>query len=312
MISNQRLINKADLALTELVSNGGDLPEAKAKEFFEILIKKGVMMPMIRVTTMKASTETIPKIRFAGRILRAGQSGMALSEADRSKPETSEVSLSAKLFKAEVQLNDEVLEDNVEGALLNAHVTALVAERISSDVDDILINSDTSNAALAPELRLIDGLLKAATTNTVAAGGTVLTRDVLKQTLKAMPVEFQTEALKYLTSKNALTEYCDGLGDRMTPLGDQHAQDQLEARYQSYGIKGIPQWPENLGGGTDETAVILTDPKNIVLGFWRTIKIAMDRNARSGSDILIASLRMDFDYEHEPAVVKTTGIKVSA
>ena len=188
MLPNKQLIAKADLALSELQSNGGALPEAKAKQFVEIMIKKGVLTSMARVIPMAGYQQTVDKIRFPSRIMRAGSAGIALSEADRSKPELSKVSLEAKLWKAEVQLDDEILEDNIEGEELQNHIVSLVAERMGADTDDILINSDSTDNTLDPELRLFNGMLKAVTTNTVSAGGTVLTKDVLKQTRKAMPI----------------------------------------------------------------------------------------------------------------------------
>jgi HK97 family phage major capsid protein len=314
MISNKSLIQKADLALSELTSGGGALSEAKSKEFLQLLIKKGVLTSRANVKTMAAATHTFPKIRFGSRIIRAGASGQALAEADRSKPEHTSMTLNAQLFKAEIQLPDEIFEDNIEGVALQDTILALVAEQMSADVDDIVVNSNTANAALAPELKLFDGMLAKATTNTVAAGGTVLTKDVLKQTLKAMPREFQQDPLrlKFFTSINTANEYGDGYADRMTGLGDEALQNASNSRYRSIEVLPVPLWPENLGGGTDESAVILCDPKEIVIGFWRTIKMEMERSARHGTNILVASMRMDFDYMHEPAVVKTTGIKVSA
>lgn len=314
MLHNKHLISKADLALSELTSGGGVLPEAKAKQFMEIMIKRGVLTSIARVVPMASPSQTVDKIRFSGRILRAGSAGLALAEADRSKPELTKVPLTAKLWKAEVQLGDEILEDNIEGEALQNHILSLVAERCSADVDDLVINSDTSNAALDPELKLFDGMIKAVTTNTVAAGGTVLTKDVLKASRKALPIEFQSNPaeLKYFTSVNAVTEYGDAMADRMTGLGDAHLQTASAIRYMSTEVMPVPYWPENLGGGTDETVVILTHPKNILIGIWRTIKLEMERSARHGTNILVASLRMDFAFEHEPATVKTTGVKVSA
>lgn len=314
MLPNKSLIQKADLALSELQSNGGALPEAKAKQFVEIMIKKGVLSSMARVVPMASYQQTIDKIRFASRIMRAGAAGVALSEADRSKPELSKVTLDAKLWKAEVQLDDEILEDNIEGEELQDHIVALVAERMGADTDDIVINSDSTDATLAPELRLFDGILKSVTTNTVAAGGTVLTKDVLKQTRKAMPIEFQQNPaeMKFMTSVNAVTEYGDGVADRMTGLGDAALQNAGQIRYMATEVMGIPYWPENLGGGSDETALVLTHPKNLLIGLWRKVRIEMERSARHGTNILVASVRMHFKFEHEPAVVKTTGIKVSA
>jgi hypothetical protein len=70
-------------------------------------------------------------------------------------------------------------------------------------------------------------------------------------------------------------------------------------------------FPENLGGGTDETVVLFCDPKNITFGIQRSIRLETDKDISAGEIIMVMSTRWDVKYAHEPAVVKATGVKVA-
>jgi hypothetical protein len=52
----------------------------------------------------------------------------------------------------------------------------------------------------------------------------------------------------------------------------------------------------------------LTDPKNIIVGFWRRVRIETARDIERGLNKIVATLRFDFQYEEESAVVSVYGI----
>ena len=111
MLTNETLLQKADLVLADLQTNGGLLQPVHAQRFMRILIDEAVVMKQATVIPMKAPKQVIDKIKFATRILHPGYEARALPEANRSKPVTSFLELDAKLFKGEVRLTNEVLED---------------------------------------------------------------------------------------------------------------------------------------------------------------------------------------------------------
>ena len=110
---NREILQKADLALSELTSAGGVLQPAQAARFMRIMIDEAVLMRQSKVVPMRSPNQLIEKIRFESRVLRPGQEATALSLADRSKPVLGKVSLDAKLYKGEVHLSDEILEDSI-------------------------------------------------------------------------------------------------------------------------------------------------------------------------------------------------------
>lgn len=308
--SNRSILEKADLALGDLTTDGGVLQPAQAQRFIRILIDKSVVMGMSTVTPMKSPKQLIEKIRFGSRILRAGAEATALPAGDRSKPDLSKVELDAKLFKAEVRLSDEVLEDSIERDQLKNTVMQLMSESIARDMDEVIVQGDTASAD--NYLAQFDGMLKSATSNVVAGGSVAINKGMFKNMLKTMPSEFlrNKPAMRYLTSVDAKIDYADAVSDRATALGDSALEQDRACQYSGVPIMDVPLFPENLGGGTDETNIILTDPKNINIGIWRRIKIDTDKLVSEGVLLVVATMRFDFKYQEETAVVKATGVKV--
>jgi len=307
---NRDLLAKADLALADLTSGGLLLP-AQAQKFIRILIDESRLMKVASVVPMKSQKQRVEKIRFASRIMRAGASATALSEADRAKPDLSKVELDAKLAKAEVRIDNETLEDNIERDTLRQTIMSLIGERVALDMDEGIANGDTTSADSF--LALFDGAIKSATSNVVAAGTVQANKTIWRDMLKTMPSPFlrNKAAMRIFTSVDAELDYRDTLSDRATPSGDRALEGAAPVGYGGVMLTDVPVFPENLGGGTNETVALLTDPKNFAVGIWRQIRIETDKDISEGVVKIVVSLRYDFKYIEETAVVKATGIKVA-
>lgn len=310
MPSNRTILEKADLRVQDLITSGGYLPEAVAQKFLEIAVKESVVMNMATVVTMRSHDQRIDSFRFGTRILQPGAEATALPVAQRSKVNLYKTTLAAKLLKAEIRVSKEVLEDNIEGDAFQNHIIAAAGKGVARDLDDLIMNGDIGSAI--PFYAVLDGIRKQATTNVVAAGIVPLTKTVLKNTVKAIPTEFMKDrrALVALTSVDAETDYRDSLADRATAVGDRFLLEGVRATYSGIPVASVPVMPENLGTGTNETELLLVDPKNIHVGFWRNIEWETDKDIMAGELIIVISLRMDVKFAFEPAVVKTQGIKV--
>lgn len=308
---NRSILEKADLALSDLTTDGGALVDAQAKKFVRLLILESAILPMAAVRPMKSKKQLVEKIRFAGRILRAGVEATPLASGDRSEPNLSKVELDSKLFKAQVNLNNEVLEDNIEQGSLRQTVMEMMGEAVSRDMDEVIVQGDTASGDTF--LAQFDGMLVAATSNVVPGGTVPLSSTLLKNAIKLMPTEFirSKKSLKYLTSVDAETDYRDTLSARDTVAGDKFLQTDAPIMYSGIPISDIPLFPEDLGGGTNETNVILTDPKNLMVGIWRKITMETDKDIEAGVLKIVTSLRFDFKYVEETAVVKITAVSVS-
>ncbi len=311
MIGNRSLIQKADLTLSDLTNDGGALVAAQARQLIRTLINESTVMPMATVVPMRSPTQLIEKIRFASRVLRAGSEGQALNTNDRAAPEMDKEELNAQLFKAEVRLNNEVLEDSIERGNLRQTVMAVLAERVALDMDEMIVQGDT--ASLDPFLAKFDGILKLAAINTVAVGTNPLSKTIFRDMLKAMPTEFlrNKRRMRFLTSVDALIDYADTTNSRETALGDRYLDQDVPIAYRGIPIMDVPVFPENLGVGANETQVLLTDPKNINVGIWRKVTMETDKDISAGVLIVVATLRFDVVFAEPRATVRADGVSVS-
>lgn len=311
-MSNRQILEKADTVVNDLITGGGYMVPEQARKFLRIMIESSVLLPQTTVVGMKRPKMLIDKIRFANRILRPGVESQALPVAQRAKPEFSQVELDTVLIKGEVRLSSETLEDNIEEEGFKDTMLALIGERATLDIEDLAINGDTgsSDAYLA----LLDGVRKQITSNVLTvAPKAAISKTHLKGMKKLMPNEFlrNERAMRYFTSIDAVTDYRDVLADRATAVGDKFLEGTAPVLYQGIPMGAVPRFPENLGAGTDETQIILLDPKNIYVGFWRKITIETDKDISAGQLIIVVTLRMDVKLAHEPATVKATGIEVA-
>jgi hypothetical protein len=300
--TNRTLIEKADLELANLQADGGYLNDQQSDRFIRLLIKKSVLLGMVNVTPMKGPRQEENKTRFAGRVLRPGSPGVALTKSQRAKPDLSQFVLDAKLFKAQVNINDETLEDNIERGVFLDTVQEGMAMAVGRDMEFVTIQGDTASAD--PLLAVLDGILKQATSNLVNAGSSKLDKDILRDMLKTMPEEFAVvETLKYFTNRRARIDYKDSLANRATALGDANIVQRNTAAYQDMELSSIPEWPNGVS-----TSALLTDPKNIWVGVHRKVRFERDRDVPAGINIIVGTLRFDTKFEEETASVKAYDI----
>ncbi|MBN2717917.1 MAG: phage major capsid protein [Deltaproteobacteria bacterium] len=309
-LDNRTILEKADLALADLTAGGGILKPAQAKKFMRLLIKDSVLMKLATVVPMGSPKQQISKIKFGSRILRPGQEATALAAADRSKPDLTSMELDAKLFKAEVRLSDETLEDSIERGELRQTIMEMMAEAISRDMEEILINGDVTSAD--PFLAVMDGVLRQATSNVVDAAAAPISKNLMSDMLKTLPSEHlrDKKAMRFLTSVDADLDYRNTLAERATAVGDKFLEGDTPVLYSGVPVQPVPLFPENLGAGSDQTSILLCNPKNIHVGIWRQIRVESARDISEGTLKIVATLRFDVKFAEEPGVTKAINVQL--
>lgn len=310
-LKNRSAIEKADLALADLVAGGGVLKPLAAKKFIRLMIKGSELLQQVTAVPMAAPEQSFPKIKFAGRVLQPEPDAGALTPAQRSRPDINSVSLNAKPFKAEVRIPDRALDDNVEEGELRQTLMEMLAEACARDMEDIVINGDT--ASPDPVLAQLDGVLKKAVSHLVDAVGGPLTKELLVDMLMSIPSEYTKvrKEMRFYTSTNAELDYRKTLADRETTAGDKFLE--TDAPIVSSGIPILPLalFPENLGATGAQTSVLLTHPKNVYVGIRRRIQIETARDISEGATILVARMSFDVTYADELATAKMINVQPS-
>jgi HK97 family phage major capsid protein len=309
-LDNRTILEKADLALADLTAGGGLLKPAQAQKFMRLLIKDSAVMKVATVVPMSSPKQQISKIKFGSRILRAGTEATALGAGDRVAPDLSQVELDAKLFKAEVHLSDEVLEDSIERGELRQTIMEMMAEAISRDMDEVIVNGDTASGDAF--LAVMDGVLKQATSNQVDAAGQPISKDILRDMLKTLPSEHlrDKKSMSFLTSVDADLDFRNTLAERATAVGDKFLEGDTPVLYSGVPLRAVPLFPEDLGVGNDQTVILLCNPKNIHVGLWRNIRIESARDISEGTLKIVATLRFDVKFAEEPGVAKAVNVQL--
>jgi len=310
MSTNQELIQKADIALSDLATAGKLNPE-QTDRFIRTLIDQPTLLAAVRTVAMGGPQMKINKIGFGSRILHPAVSSTPLADANRSKPDLGQVTLETKEVIAEINIPYDVIEDNIEKGNVNTplqtgaggiHQTIvdLIAERAALDLEELAIQGDTTNVADA-YLALQDGYLKLATANVVNVAG-AFDKAAVKAALKTMPTRYlrNRSAMSHYVSVDNETEARDQYGSRQTALGDQQVQGMLPVYI--YGSKVTPV-ALMLG-----TSGLFTDSMNLIFGIQRNIMIEYTKDIRARVFVIVLTARIDFAIEEVNAVVKYTGI----
>ena len=304
------IVSKADIAVQNLIDDGGYLNPIQANTFLRMVQEQPTLTGQVRYVAMPAPTMEINKIGFASRILKAAPTaGSALPAGSRSAPTTDQITLTTKKVIAEVHIPYDVLEDNIERGSLEDTIMAQITERVSLDLEELLLLGDTVSGGDA-FLRLHNGVLKLAVSHVVDYTGSSdnITKAIFKAGLRTMPNKYlrNRAQIRFFVSPNVETEYADYLAGRLTVLGD----TRLEANYTGLMSPfGIPLQSLAL---MPDANYLMTHPKNMILGVQRDIMIESDRDIRTQVLIIVVTMRVAIQYEEEDAVVKCIGLAPEA
>lgn len=300
---NRNIVEKVDLAVSDLQDNGGYLNPMQANTFIRMLIEQPTIVNDIRVVSMNSPVMEINKIGFGQRILRvAPASGSALDSGERASPTTDKVELFTKEVMAEIHIPYDVLEDNIERGALEDTIMALIAERASLDIEELAIQG-VYDVSPSNVLELMDGILELSHSHRVEyLTPTEITKAVFKAGIKAMPNVYMRNraAMKFYVSPQAEIEWQDSIANRLTTLGDGRV-----IGWQPTPAYGIPVVPAAL---MPDENYLLTYPKNIILGVQRQIMIETDRDIRTRVLIVVLTMRLALQFEEEQAVVVCSGL----
>lgn len=310
---NRTLLQKVDLTLAQ-IATGGLLQTQQTDEFILLAINEPVMTREVFVTGMTGPVEERDKMRFAGRVLRAGTEAQALAVAERSAPAFTQYLLTSRLYRAEVRITDEAAEDQIERGTFRNTVMSELTKAIGRDSEHVAINGDVTTVIVSPDTALLatqDGWIRRANANLVDANNAQLNPNLLRDALTTMPVEFRRNraTMRYYTSDFAEIRYNDDVRGRQTVTGDRALEGDWSTNYMRIPLRGVPEFPVDLGVGANETVVLLSDPKNFALGFQRKVRVETDRDGSAGATLIIASIRMAVAVVEPQAAVRVDEVR---
>jgi HK97 family phage major capsid protein len=303
MTDSRRIIEKADLAVSQMISDGGYLNPEQSDSFYRKLIDQPTLISQVRTVPMGQPKMNIDKIGFGSRILRAAPaSGTSLKADERARPTFDQVQLDAEEVIAEVHVPYDALEDSIEKENLQDTIMDLIAQRASLDLEELLIKGDTTSND--PYLALFNGALALAGNTVDGSAYTAIDKTMFKTALQNMPTQYlrNLNTMQFMMSYNNVFEYRDQLADRATGKGD----DFYLNRPTVYAF-GVPIAPAAL---MEDTDMLFTFPKNLIFGVQRDIMIETDKDIRSRVLIIVLTMRIALEIEEAEAAVRVSDLAV--
>lgn len=313
---NTELSQKADLALSDLSSNGGLLSPEQNERFIQNLTDTDTIMRVVRTVPMSAPTQKINKLGFASNIMKPASqnraaatslhTGRYLADAHRSAPTSSQVTLTTSEVMAEVRLGYEILEDNIEKGGMENTVLALISAKMAEEMEKLLVQGDyAATAGADPWLDLMDGLLALSTSHVYDAGGAPVSAAVFNTALKQMPTKYRANrnAMRWMTAMDTEADYRLAVASRGTGLGDAVLTGNTPLP-----VLGIPM----IGAAfMPTTNILFTNPQNCIFGVQRNIRLETERDIRAREVIIVVTMRIAVAIEEADAVVKVTNLGVA-
>ena len=314
--------------------NGGLLNPEQSARFLDYMFDATVIGKVARTVRMKSDTAEIDRMSVGEKLMKLA------SEADNTAVNSgvtfSKISLTTKKLRMDWELSTESLEDNIEGADLEDHIARLMATQAGNDIEDVLLNGDTTLTTDAL-YKSFDGVVKKAKASgrVVDAAGAEVSREVFNKALKAMPRKYKQRRgdLRFLAGSNLIQDF---LYKNSITAGTANPEDIASSVIRGQGVSAlggaagfvapfafgipiveVPLLPETQTGDYSNPTgshgdIHLTFPNNVVIGIKRDVTVYRFFWPRKDSIEYTMYTRVGCQIEQADAWVVVKNVKVAS
>jgi hypothetical protein len=339
MATQEEILSKSTVT-TSVVGNasGGLLNAAQSNRFIDFVVDQSVLMQNSRVVRMRTPTMDIDKLAVGTRLL--AKATEATNTGTNAAVTFSKVSMTSVKLRLDWELSTESLEDNIEGASLEDHIAQVMARQTANDMDDLLINGNTSSSNGL--LKALDGYIKLALAGgtTVDEAGDSVSRSTFDRVLRNLPSKYLQrrndlrfftgpgvvqDAIYSLGNPNSATEATAGAPSPGSTVGDvAFLQGAMRANggpgatgLSPFGIPllEIPLMPETVTGdysGADGSHgyLELTFPNNRIVGIHRDITVYREFQPKTDTLQYTQYMRVASNIENTESYVIAKNVKL--
>ena len=313
--------------------NGGLLNPEQSARFLDYMFDATVIGKVARTVRMKSDTTEIDRVGVGEKLMKLATEGD--NDGTNSAVTFSKISLTTKKLRLDWELSTESLEDNIEGPDLEDHIARLMATQAGNDIEDVLLNGNTSLSSDAL-YKAFNGVVKKSKTygHVVDAGGAAVSRAVFNAALKALPRKYKQRRtdLRFLAGSNLIQDflYANSIGTNQT-IPQDIASSIIRGDVQplsgpagyvapyAFGIPivEVPLLPETQTGDYSGAAgshgdIHLTFPNNVVIGVKRDVTVYRFFWPRKDSIEYTMYTRVGVQIEQADAWVVVKNVKVAS
>jgi hypothetical protein len=314
--------------------NGGLLNPEQSARFLDYMFDATVIGKVARTVRMKSDTTEIDRMGVGEKLMKLATEGDNTNSANAAVT-FSKISLTTKKLRLDWELSTESLEDNIEGADLEDHIARLMATQAGNDIEDVVLNGDTSLSS-DQLYKAFDGVVKKAKANAhvVDAGGAAISRAVFNSALKALPRKYKQRRtdLRFLAGSNLIQDYLYSTSQNIQNVNPQDIASGIirgevapvsgPAGYvapYAFGIPivEVPLLSETQNGSYSAASgshgdVHLTFPNNVVIGIKRDVTVYRFFWPKKDSIEYTMYTRVGVQIEQADAWVVVKNVKVAS
>lgn len=326
------ILEKVVTTSTVGADGGGLLAKEQADRFIDYMWDATTLAQDARTIRMRSDTMEIDKVGVGEKLVRLATE--ATDDGSNAGATFTKVSLTTKKLRLDWELSTESLEDNIEGEELEDHIASLMATQAGNDIEDLLINGDTTLTG-DPLYKSFDGWRKLALAGgrVVEGAGAAISKATFNEALKALPRKYKARRnqLSFYTGSNLVQDYMYNL----TAIGAGGSPEDIAAgiiRGNTVGpagvagrvypfafgvpIKEAPLFKEDLtgtysGASGDHGYVELTFANNRIVGIKREIVVHREFKPKKDSIEYTMYTRVGCTVENLDAYVVVKNVKVS-
>jgi hypothetical protein len=287
-----------------------------------------VVGKLARTVRMRADTTEIDRIGVGEKLMKLASE--AENTGTNAAVQFSKISLTTKKLRLDWELSTESLEDNIEGADLEDHIARLMATQAGNDLEDVVLNGDTSLTG-DNLYKAFDGIVKIAKANghVVDAAGDNISREVFNNALKALPRKYKQRRpdLRFLSGSNLIQDYLYSTSQNISNVNPQDIAASI-IRGETAGLGGpagftapfafgipiveVPLLKETQGADSDQGDIHLTFPNNVVIGIKRDVTVYRFFWPKKDSIEYTMYTRVGTQIEQADAWVVVKNVKVAS
>jgi len=313
--------------------NGGLLNPEQSARFLDYMFDATVIGKVARTVRMKSDTTEIDRVGVGEKLMKLATEGD--NTGINAAVTFSKISLTTKKLRLDWELSTESLEDNIEGPDLEDHIARMMATQAGNDIEDVLLNGDSSLSSDAL-YKAFDGVVKKAKANAhvVDAEGAAISRAVFNSALKALPRKYKQRRtdLRFLAGSNLIQDYLYSTSQNIQNVNPQDIASGIirgevapvsgPAGYvapYAFGIPivEVPLLPETQDGDYASPTgshgdIHLTFPNNVVVGIKRDVTVYRFFWPRKDSIEYTMYTRVGVQIEQADAWVVVKNVKVAS
>jgi hypothetical protein len=298
-MDNQDLIYQSLLKAGITAQNtGGILGAQQSKHFITTTLKQSSFLQQLRIETGIKTTRDLDFVGVGSRLLHAPVEDVAPDDSKLKGINTGRRSLAPVEVMLPYNISLKYLEENIEGDNVEDTINTLFAKQFSNDILDLAFNGNTKVDPGNPDynfLKITDSFISHLMSDPnhvfVEKGDSSDWKDQLfPQMYKKLPDKYKSNPgqLSFLVSFDDEDQYRSQLSDRSTNLGDVYLTENVRAMYKGIPVEPVPYINSGLA--------ILTNKKNLALGFGRDITVYKMANPRARRIEYTITAKLDFNY----------------